>query len=97
MAGSKDVRFVWDPGKSDATKRERGFGFDVVFQADWDYACLVEVQNHEGEERHLHIVPLNDRLLAIVTTDREDAIRVISVRMATNREASIWVEEFRND
>lgn len=97
MAGPEDGGFEWDPRKSDETKRQRGFGFDIVHQLNWGYACLADIQHHNGEERHLHIVPLNDRLMTIITTQRVNRTRVISLRTATNHEARLWVEEFSDD
>ena len=43
--------FEWDPDKSEATRRRRGFGFEVIEQFDWDYAACLEEQEINSETR----------------------------------------------
>ena len=47
-----------------------------------------------GEERFVTLGPLGDTLVAIVTAEREDHIRIISMRKADRYEQAIYRENF---
>ncbi|MCF3935281.1 BrnT family toxin [Acuticoccus sp. M5D2P5] len=82
--------YQWDDAKSERTRADRGFGFDIIRGFDWDYAVCLDVQNEGGEEREKWIGPIGDRLFAVVITLRGDAVRVISLRRAEQTEIAIW-------
>ena len=48
-----------------------------------------------SEERFVTLGPLGDSLVAIVTAETEDHIRVISMRKADRHEQTIYSENFR--
>ena len=48
-----------------------------------------------GEERFVTLGPLGDLLVAIVTAETEDHIRVISMRKADRHEQAIYRENIR--
>jgi uncharacterized DUF497 family protein len=88
--------FEWDPDKSEATRRRRGFGFEVIEQCDWDYAACLEEQEINSETREKWIGPIDDRLYVAVLTQRGDRMRVISMRRAAQVEINIWRKEFQD-
>jgi len=88
--------YQWDQAKSDANRRGRGFGFDIMEDFGWLAALCLDVQRVENEERELWIGPIKDRLYSAVITERDEVIRVISLRRATNNEISIWRKEFHH-
>ena len=47
-----------------------------------------------GEERFVTLGPLGDMLVAIVTAESEDHIRIISMRKADRHEKAIYRENF---
>ena len=87
------MKYEWDEAKSAETWRRRGFGFEVIKDWVWDHAICVEVQTHGLEEREKWIAPIGDRLFVAVLTQRGEAMRVISLRRATQNEIAIWRRE----
>jgi len=77
--------YEWDETKSLKNLNERGFGFDIIFDADWDYSLEVE-QVRDGEKRTFALVPIKNRLYAVAYTMRGEKTRVISLRKANTRE-----------
>jgi len=43
--------YDWDEAKSAATRKDRGFGFEIMENFLWDYAICVEIQEDLGESR----------------------------------------------
>ena len=85
--------YRWDPEKSDANHRDRGFGFDIMEDFNWDAALCLDIQFIDNEERELWIGPIRDRLYSVVITERDQTVRIISLRRATNTEITIWRKE----
>ena len=90
------MRFSWDPEKSDANYRDRGFDFalaSLIFEGPaleredirWDY----------GERRIVAIGLAQDLELTVCYTDREDSRgevvrRIISARRSNRREREAY-------
>lgn len=89
--------YEWDEAKSASTRLRRGFSFDIMEGFLWDYAVCVEVQTTDDEEREKYIGPIGQKLFVAIVTQRNDRIRVISLRRATQREITVWKREVRND
>lgn len=85
------MRFDWDSAKSEANKRERGFGFDfavLIFEGEtieWP-----DDRRNYGESRVRAIGEADGLVLHVVFTDRDDVRRIISARIASRRERSVW-------
>lgn len=91
------MRLTWDPSKNESNKAKHGLSFDAMARFDWDFALLFETQIIDGEIRDLIIGPIDARLVAVVTTERDDdTLRIVSLRPATNTEIRHWREEFHN-
>jgi len=83
------LRFEWDPRKAAANLAKHGVSFQeaqTVF-ADPLGRVRPDPRHSAGELREVLIgTSGGGRLLAIMFTEREDAVRLISARHATRRE-----------
>lgn len=88
--------FEWDDGKSAKNLRERGFGFDfatLIFEGR-----VLEARDDRvdyGEDRVVAIGEADGVVMTVVYTDRQDARRIISARLANRKERQIW-QSFAN-
>ena len=89
-----EPNYDWDEDKSERTRTNRGFGFEIMLGFLWDYALCVEIQPHEGEEREKWIGPIGDYLYTIIVTQRQQALRVITMWRADQTEIRLWRQEF---
>lgn len=88
--------YTWDDMKSESNKTKHGFEFAVMYGFDWEFAICVGEQIVDSEKRELWLGPISSTLVAVVTLERDDTIRIISLRDATNHEKKIWRKEFHN-
>lgn len=89
-----EPNYDWDEDKSERTRTNRGFGFEIMLGFLWDYALCVEIQHHEGEEREKWIGPIGDYLYTIIVTQRPGALQVITMWRADQTEIRLWRQEF---
>ena len=81
------LNFEWDEEKNEANKRKHGVGFDTAMLI-WEDADRIERYDdiHSvDEDRWISIGKVKD-VLFVVHTDRGEAIRIISARIATKQE-----------
>ena len=81
--------FEWDPHKAATNARKHGVTFDEAATAFHDpHGRIVEDPRHPNGERRYALLGYSDdqRLLAVMFTERGDRIRLISARKATRRE-----------
>lgn len=84
-----NIEIEYNPEKNRQNIKERGISFDTANSFEWDSALVVEdTRKDYGEPRYSAIGFIDDRLHVIVFTPRNDAIRVISLRKANNREVT---------
>jgi len=75
------------PKKNQQNIDKRGISFNVANYFEWGGALVVEdTRKDYGEPRYSAIGFIDDRLHVLVFTLRNEAIRVISLRKANNRE-----------
>jgi uncharacterized DUF497 family protein len=89
-------RFQWDPAKAEANRRKHGVTFEEASSAFADPLSITipDPKHSAGESRFLLVGLTNQRRLVVVAhTERGDDIRLISVRLATNRERLTYEEE----
>jgi uncharacterized DUF497 family protein len=53
-------------------------------------------RHHYGEQRFITLGLLSGRVVVVVHTEREDRVRVISVRKATRNEQQLYHSETRD-
>lgn len=87
--------YRWDKRKAAINLRKHGITFEEAANVFSD-TLLMTVPDHEhsnGEERFFSIGrSWKDRLIAVVHTENESEIRIISARKATRRESKIYEE-----
>lgn len=90
------MHFEWDAKKAAINKRKHGVTFEEASSALRDsFSATAYDRDHSGyEERFVTFgISSKGRLLAVAHTERGDAIRIISARLATNSERQIYEED----
>ena len=83
------MNFEWDPDKAAANLSKHGVSFEEASPAFGDpFSTTIDDPGHsEDEERFVLIGTTHvGRLVVVTHTDRDDAVRLISARLATPRE-----------
>ena len=87
----------WDSDKAAANIRKHAVDFDEAATVFLDVLSLTIPDPHHsspGDERFVTIGRSHrDRILIVVHVDRQDAIRIISARVATGRERQQYADE----
>lgn len=84
-----DIEF--DSKKSAANTEERGISFALAADFDMDSALVViDDRQDYGEVRYQALGYIHSRLYMLVFTERNNCIRVISLRKANKREVSAY-------
>ena len=89
------MHFEWNPKKAAANRRKHGVTFEEASSALRDVfsATAHDPDHSDDEERFVTFgVSSRGRLLAVSHTDRGNAIRIISARLATTVERQIYEE-----
>lgn len=89
-------RFGWDGAKAARNLRDHGVSFEEAVTAFDDPNRLIELdlKHSEFEDREI-VIGFSERarLLMVVTTERHEAIRLISARRATKAETGRYAEQ----
>jgi uncharacterized protein len=94
------VRFTWDPAKSEANLRERGFDFLFATLA-FDGPTFERVDDRQdyGERRMIALGVADGIPLTVIYTDRAEGTdvvrRIISARVSNRRERQAYRKVFR--
>lgn len=89
------MRFQWDPTKARKNLDKHGISFDEAASVFHDplAATGADPDHSEGEERMVTFgLSSAGQLLVVAHTERGDAIRIISARVATQHERRIYEE-----
>jgi uncharacterized DUF497 family protein len=87
-----DITF--DPNKYSRNIEERGISFECAADFDFDTAKFVnDDRKNYGEIRMRALGFIGDRLHALVFTETETGIRVISLRKANKCEVKLYEQE----
>ncbi len=83
--------FEWDEAKSRRTFSERGFGFGYAARIFLGPTLEQEDNRRDyGEVRMQAIGQVGNDVLFIVYTDRGNARHIISARLASRKERTLW-------
>ncbi len=93
-----EVRFDWDPAKSDRNPEERGFDFAFAsrvfsgFTSEWN-----DSRRDYGEIRRIAVGRVEGKWVTVVYTDRTEASggivrRIISARESSRRERQAYLQ-----
>ncbi|NUM54371.1 MAG: BrnT family toxin [Candidatus Hydrogenedentes bacterium] len=91
-----ELVFEWDEVKARSNVLKHGVGFDEAKSVFNDKFALTipDFGHSSGEERWLDIgISDRERLLVVWYTERQDHIRIIGCRMATNAERRYYENE----
>ena len=87
------MKFEWDEDKSRINRAKHGIDFETARDLWLDENRIEIHAPHPLEDRMIIIGKCQDKLWSVVYTMRDDAIRIISVRRARKREASLYEKE----
>jgi uncharacterized DUF497 family protein len=91
------MTFEWDEAKRRANVQKHGIDFASVADVFAGLTATMEDDRHHyGEQRFITLGLLSGRVVVVVHTEREDRVRVISVRKATKNEQQLYHSEARD-
>lgn len=79
--------YDWDAAKRDANLEKHQIDFAAVSNFDWGNVTIVRSDRH-GETRFVAFGYIENRLHAVVYTQRGDVRRIISFRKASSSEVN---------
>ncbi len=83
------MRLEWDDNKRVSTIAARNLDFADVALVDWNDALTIEDRRVDyAEARFVTMAPIKGRLCVFAWCQRDDALRIISLRKANDRERS---------
>lgn len=84
--------FAWDDAKAASNLAKHGVSFAYATRVFLDAACvdLDATQPGDGEVRRKAIGAIEGRVFAVVYTQRDGAIRIISARRCNARESKAY-------
>ncbi len=88
------MRFEWDPEKNRTNRDKHGLSFEEaskLFTSGIDYLVIYDERHAEQEDRFIAIGPIRRG-----TEHQDDAVRIVSARMATKRERQRF-QAYRRD
>ncbi|MBT5050253.1 MAG: BrnT family toxin [Rhodospirillaceae bacterium] len=81
------MEYEFDPAKAKSNFRKHGIAFSDVERFDWDSAIVIRDDREDyGEDRFRALGFIDETLCAMVFTEREELVRVISLRRASRQE-----------
>lgn len=91
------MRFEWDESKRLSNLRKHGLDFsDVATAFEQETATVTDDRFDYGETRYVTLSILQGVVVAIVHTEVDQLVRVISFRKATPREEVFYYEKIRD-
>ena len=88
--------FEWDPAKAAENFQTHGIAFeDAAHIFDGPVIEAADMREGYGEDRYLALGVVQGVELAVVYTERKDAIRLISARRATTHEREAYWKDIR--
>lgn len=88
------MRFEWDEDKNAINKEKHKISFETAAYVYDDpyYIEMFDFEHSIDEDRYIAIGKVGD-ILFVVFTERRDTIRLISARLATNAERSLYYDQ----
>jgi uncharacterized protein len=81
--------FEWNSNKGEANKEKHGISFEDAIEL-FDAPFLKLRSDRFGEIRWIALGKAQGRVMAVIYTEREGRIRIISARMARTKEREIY-------
>ena len=88
------MKFEWDEFKNFVNKKKHKISFETAAHVfdDPNYIEMYDFEHSEDEDRYVAIGKVG-YVLFVVCTERKDAIRLISARLATNAERELYYDQ----
>lgn len=94
MIKLSELEFEWDEEKNIQNLEKHGIGFETAMLVFNDaYRLEVYDVEHSQEEDRYNTIGLVHDVLFVVYTERRDKVRIISARLATAKERSIYYDQ----
>lgn len=88
------IKFEYNKSKSEENLRKHGIDFSAAKQLWLDEnAICIPAKNVAGEARYALIGAIRENVFFAVFTYRKSAIRIISVRVARDKEKGVYEKE----
>ncbi len=88
------MTFEWDENKNIINKEKHNISFETAVYVFDDpyYIEMFDFEHSFHEDRYIAIGKVGD-VLFVVFTERKDAIKLISARLATNAERGLYYDQ----
>lgn len=87
----------FDPAKNERNIRQRGLSFERAAEFDFDTAAIwIDTRKTYPEVRYAALGLLSGRVYSLVFSEIAGGIRVISFRMANQREVKRYAQKTRS-
>ena len=91
------MNFTWDEAKRQTNRREHGFDFADAAQVFERPTLTFEDDRFAyDEQRFITLGPFRGQVVVIAHTERDDEVRVISMRKGTKREQTFYFRNLTN-
>ena len=88
--------FEWDNAKNQTNFEKRGLRFeDAALVFENETFTFLDDRKDYGEKRYVTLGQLAKRVVVMVHTQRNDKMRIISLRKANEREKKIYYERLK--
>lgn len=89
------MQYIWDDAKRQQNIKKHGIDFEEAFNFNWESAHIIrDARRDYGEDRFVAIGFIGNRLHVMAFTLRINAVRVITLRKANDRERSDYEKAF---
>jgi hypothetical protein len=88
------MKFEWDEAKNTINKEKHKISFETAAHVFDDPQCIemFDFEHSTNEDRFIAIGKVGD-VLFVVFTERKDSLRLISARLATSAERSLYYDQ----
>jgi len=88
------MKFEWDEEKNIIKKKKHNISFETAAHVFDDPECIemYDFEHSTNEDRYIALGVVGD-VLFVVYTERKEAIRLISARLATNAERRLYYDQ----
>lgn len=88
------MKFEWDEAKNTKNKAVHKISFETALNVFYDpeYIEMYDFEHSINEDRYVAIGKVGE-ILFVVFTERKDAIRLISARLATKVERNLYYDQ----
>jgi uncharacterized protein len=86
------MQITFDEAKDALNKSKHGVSLSEAEKLEWDDALIwQDTRRDYGEVRMIALGAIGERLFCVVYVDRKEALRIISLRKANNKEKKLYV------